>query len=154
MRNLRTKVKIFFIFLCSYQKKPYLCSAFQNDGGFRAFSSAGSEHLPYKQRVGGSNPSTPTKKNPKHHREEKSRSHDFGRLAQLVQSICLTSRGSAVRIRQRPHRSPPFGGLFLLQISQPFSEGKQKPATLYSNTPLNQSFGKSVTTPCLIDKKL
>ena len=30
----------------------------------RAFSSAGSEHLPYKQRVGGSNPSTPTKKNP------------------------------------------------------------------------------------------
>ena len=23
-------------------------------------SSAGSEHLPYKQRVGGSNPSTPT----------------------------------------------------------------------------------------------
>ena len=29
---------------------------------FRAFSSAGSEHLPYKQRVGGSNPSTPTPK--------------------------------------------------------------------------------------------
>ena len=27
----------------------------------------------------------------------------YGRLAQLVQSICLTSRGSAVRIRQRPH---------------------------------------------------
>lgn len=25
------------------------------------FSSVGSEHLPYKQRVGGSNPSTPTK---------------------------------------------------------------------------------------------
>ena len=24
--------------------------------------SAGSEHLPYKQRVGGSNPSTPTSK--------------------------------------------------------------------------------------------
>ncbi len=29
-----------------------------------------------------------------------------GRLAQLVQSICLTSRGSAVRIRQRPHETP------------------------------------------------
>ena len=28
----------------------------------REFSSAGSEHLPYKQRVGGSNPSTPTGK--------------------------------------------------------------------------------------------
>jgi hypothetical protein len=27
----------------------------------REFSSAGSEHLPYKQRVGGSIPSTPTK---------------------------------------------------------------------------------------------
>ena len=27
-----------------------------------ALSSAGSEHLPYKQRVGGSNPSAPTKK--------------------------------------------------------------------------------------------
>ena len=62
-----------------------------------AFSSAGSEHLPYKQRVGGSNPSTPTPKQryiviPFH-----------GRLAQLVQSICLTSRGSGVRIPQRPH---------------------------------------------------
>ena len=31
-------------------------------GAFREFSSAGSEHLPYKQRVGGSNPSTPTRK--------------------------------------------------------------------------------------------
>lgn len=28
--------------------------------GKREFSSVGSEHLPYKQRVGGSNPSTPT----------------------------------------------------------------------------------------------
>ena len=31
-----------------------------------------------------------------------------GRLAQLVQSICLTSRGSAVRIRQRPQKSKHF----------------------------------------------
>ena len=35
-----------------------------------------------------------------------------GRLAQLVQSICLTSRGSAVRIRQRPHTRSLFGDLF------------------------------------------
>ena len=28
--------------------------------GKREFSSVGSEHLPYKQRVGGSTPSTPT----------------------------------------------------------------------------------------------
>ena len=100
-------MKIFSIFLCTYQKKLYLCTAFQNDEGFRAFSSAGSEHLPYKQRVGGSNPSTPTK--PRNFIGQKaSRSHDFGRLAQLVQSICLTSRGSAVRIRQRPHTEVHF----------------------------------------------
>ncbi len=41
-----------------------------------------------------------------------------GRLAQLVQSICLTSRGSAVRIRQRPLKeksvSRMINGLFLL----------------------------------------
>ena len=37
---------------------------------FRAFSSAGSEHLPYKQRVGGSNPSTPTIKADRRHRDE------------------------------------------------------------------------------------
>ena len=28
---------------------------------YRELSSAGSEHLPYKQRVGGSNPSAPTR---------------------------------------------------------------------------------------------
>ena len=33
------------------------------------------------------------------------RLQEQGRLAQLVQSICLTSRGSAVRIRQRPHKT-------------------------------------------------
>ena len=38
------------------KKTSYLCNAKAK----RAFSSAGSEHLPYKQRVGGSNPSTPT----------------------------------------------------------------------------------------------
>ena len=41
--------------------------AFENK---RAFSSVGLEHLPYKQRVGGSNPSTPTKKN-KHFRSKR-----------------------------------------------------------------------------------
>ncbi len=34
----------------------YFCIALMKG----AFSSAGLEHLPYKQRVGGSNPSTPT----------------------------------------------------------------------------------------------
>ena len=78
--------KILFVLLHRFRKET------------RALSSAGSEHLPYKQRVGGSNPSAPTpipfQFNIMKH----------GRLAQLVQSICLTSRGSAVRIRQRPLR--------------------------------------------------
>jgi hypothetical protein len=34
-------------------------------GAYRELSSAGSEHLPYKQRVGGSNPSAPTKMPPR-----------------------------------------------------------------------------------------
>ena len=34
---------------------------FGSESNFRTFSSAGLEHLPYKQRVGGSNPSTSTK---------------------------------------------------------------------------------------------
>ena len=46
----------------------YLCTRFKElsntakdeSKSNRAFSSAGLEHLPYKQRVGGSNPSTPT----------------------------------------------------------------------------------------------
>jgi hypothetical protein len=43
-------------------KRTYLFLNFQDLLGAkkREFSSAGSEHLPYKQRVGGSNPSTPT----------------------------------------------------------------------------------------------
>ena len=44
----------------SFKKTPYLCIAFHRFSKQRAFSSAGLEHLPYKQRVGGSNPSTPT----------------------------------------------------------------------------------------------
>ena len=61
-----------------------------------AFSSAGSEHLSDRQGVGGSNPSTPT------HRGDSDLPGCDGRLAQLVQSVCLTSRGSGVRIPQRP----------------------------------------------------
>ena len=46
---------------CGIKKKHYLCTALEDK---RAFSSAGLERLPYKQRVGGSNPSTPTWQNP------------------------------------------------------------------------------------------
>ena len=48
----------FFAFRLSlFTFLSYLCTRLEK----RAFSSAGLEHLPYKQRVGGSNPSTPTK---------------------------------------------------------------------------------------------
>ena len=45
--------------ICRFKKQSYLCNRFRKE---REFSSVGSERLPYKQRVGGSNPSTPTKK--------------------------------------------------------------------------------------------
>ena len=98
------------------QKRLYLCNAFGERHfirmKIRAFSSAGSEHLPYKQRVGGSNPSTPTF-------NLIFKTHNsFGRLAQLVQSICLTSRGSAVRIRQRPLQGQTFICLTFFFIQQ------------------------------------
>ncbi len=40
------------------EKSNYLCTRLQE---VRALSSVGLERLPYKQRVGGSNPSAPTK---------------------------------------------------------------------------------------------
>ena len=51
----------FFRKYLQVQKKAVPLHRFWNKR-HRAFSSAGSEHLPYKQRVGGSNPSTPTTK--------------------------------------------------------------------------------------------
>ena len=149
MRILCTKVKIFLIFLCSYQKKLYLCSAFQNDGGFRAFSSAGSEHLPYKQRVGGSNPSTPTKtKITKLHHEEKSRSHEFRAFSSAGSEHLPYKQRVGGSNPSTPTQKSTFRWTFLLQISQQFSEGKQKSATrpsTHSSAPPNQSFRKSAT---------
>ena len=46
-----------YYFFCRTQKLHYICIRNQ---ATRALSSAGSEHLVYTQRVGGSNPSAPT----------------------------------------------------------------------------------------------
>ena len=47
--------------LAQLRKSFYLCTAIENESfSDWALSSAGSERLPYKQRVGGSNPSAPT----------------------------------------------------------------------------------------------
>jgi hypothetical protein len=92
--------EICFLTLAEYKKSSIFATLLEKGITIRihirAFSSAGSEHLPYKQRVGGSNPSTPTSNSISNKHKH------FGRLAQLVQSICLTSRGSGVRIPQRP----------------------------------------------------
>ena len=52
----------FFQKIWSIQKKAVPLHSLSANEVERAFSSAGLEHLPYKQRVGGSNPSTPTTK--------------------------------------------------------------------------------------------
>ena len=57
VRGLELRTNISKI-ICKFTFLRYICTRKQ---AIREFSSAGSEHLPYKQRVGGSNPSTPTK---------------------------------------------------------------------------------------------
>ena len=79
------------------------------DQRLRALSSAGSERLPYKQRVGGSNPSAPTPKDAVQR---------DGHLAQLVQSTCLTDKGSAVRIRQCPPQRSNHGTKSIGRLAQ------------------------------------
>ena len=64
--DLKKNFADLFIFLGQYLeiKKQTCIFAIPNTKGkqiIREFSSAGSEHLPYKQRVTGSNPVIPTK---------------------------------------------------------------------------------------------
>ena len=111
-----------------FQKKAVPLHRFWN-GSVRALSSAGSEHLVYTQRVGGSNPSAPTK-------DTETLLSTKGRLAQLVQSIWFTPRGSGVRIPQRPRNrslTKKFVRLFLFLtafiqtffILLPYNSGKR-----------------------------
>ena len=65
----------------------------------------------------------------------------FGRLAQLVQSICLTSRGSAVRIRQRPRRIPPRCGIFCFYTLLFLYAGVLPKAYLRCFRKLQENFG-------------
>jgi len=52
-KNFLKKIKKIF----AMKNRLYICSPF---GGERAISSVGLEHLPYKQGVVGSNPTSPT----------------------------------------------------------------------------------------------
>ena len=56
-RRLILKIQKKSNFFWGIKQELYICTP-ENDW---EFSSAGSEHLPYKQRVTGSNPVTPTK---------------------------------------------------------------------------------------------
>ena len=60
----KKKIKKKFEKVCRNKKKQYLCitRTMNNGTTIRELSSVGSERLPYKQRVGGSTPSAPTKK--------------------------------------------------------------------------------------------
>ena len=79
------------------EQKAYLCTRFS---AVRAFSSVGLEHLPYKQRVGGSNPSTPT------HSIKQTASRATGgfQSGQMGQTVNLLLLASVVRIHHHPPR--------------------------------------------------
>ena len=57
---MKVKKSIIFFTQCLEIKNQSYIFALPTHKGKGEFSSVGSEHLPYKQRVGGSNPSTPT----------------------------------------------------------------------------------------------
>ena len=69
------------------KKNDYFCNRLRK---VRAFSSAGLEHLPYKQRVGGSNPSTPT---------NVKGGYQSGQMGQTVNLLAMPS---VVRIHHHP----------------------------------------------------
>ena len=69
------------------QNFSYLCNRLLKA---RAFSSAGLEHLPYKQRVGGSNPSTPT--------QEKDVTHKVTSFFSLTASRLFNGESSVLRL--------------------------------------------------------
>ncbi len=83
MIHNESKKKHNFFYALFGNKKSVLHLCSPKAQGKREFSSVGSEHLPYKQRVGGSNPSTPTV------------ASDFSE-AFFVPKIhnCISSRGS------------------------------------------------------------
>ena len=60
-KKKRRKTKIIAKTFGRFAKTLYLCNRLRQ---VRALSSVGSERLPYKQRVGGSNPSAPTQESP------------------------------------------------------------------------------------------
>jgi hypothetical protein len=101
------KNRIIHFFLQKQKCKLYLHSLFGRlDQLVSRLASGQAPHLPYK----------PGKKHK-------------GRLAQLVQSICLTSRGSGVRIPHRPqskNRTRKWPVLFLSEVLCLHNNGDQK----------------------------
>ena len=71
----------------------------------------------------------------------------YGRLAQLVQSICLTSRGSAVRIRQRPHKKTKHFRLIIRAFSSAGSEHLPYKQRVGGSNPSTPTIEKIVWLP-------
>ena len=92
--------------LAQLRKSFYLCTAIENESfSDWALSSAGSERLPYKQRVGGSNPSAPTYFQTAIHRKMGScffvcerNARGWGECTQVRRSaVCITGVGRFFR---------------------------------------------------------
>jgi hypothetical protein len=84
-RRLSEVPLIKFFFICTSSQNIYICTPI-----FREHSSAGSEHLPYKQGVTGSNPVAPTSPSKAIARRVFYLMQVRGQLAQLVQSTTST----------------------------------------------------------------
>ena len=79
-------------YLCNPKRKRGVAKVFKSK---RELSSVGSERLPYKQRVGGSTPSAPTKFSHKV-------LENIGAVVQLVRIRACHARGRG--FESRPHR--------------------------------------------------
>ena len=109
-------LKTFFAFFCQkiwWVQKIVLPLHSQFGNEARALSSVGSERLPYKQRVGGSNPSAPTTENQEVTNKNcliflfLGRNADFRNCKQLAQNyssaliVSITSKSSSMAFTMR-----------------------------------------------------
>ena len=100
--------------ICRFQKSPYLCNPFGEIPGIQwKHSSAGSEHLPYKQGVTGSNPVVSTKAN-------RQRTRPGG--TQVPSGLFVEGRpenlfSKARLYKQTPEAQPPPGRFIATRLS-------------------------------------
>ena len=93
---MRTETEYMIYIICRYVPMLYICAKIVD--WKRENGENGGKNEFFGKKVAGKFVDS------KNSRTFATLSETNGCLAQLVQSICLTSRGSAVRIRQHPHR--------------------------------------------------